>query len=188
LGLTDLASASFSELTSAPNATDETKTDYKYSIHSEDQSVGVISDVDVTQTVNAEGKIIATSIVDTAKTSLITMSLTTNVTQETWASPDLVAPNPSEVITQTTFNKAANKTMADLKVLETGNNIVTKAKALAKKAKRTLDSTQLVNAAKALKVKYANIKNGIKISYKYSGATSYACITVVKGKAITKTC
>jgi hypothetical protein len=188
LGNDDLSFASYSELTSSPNPSNGTQTDYKFSIHKGMPDSAMTTDIDVTQTVSAEGKIVSTVVTETAKTTFVTMGVTATVTQEAWATPDLVAPNPSEVITQTTFNKAANKTMADLKVLETGNNIVTKAKALAKKAKRTLDSTQLVNAAKALKVKYANIKNGIKISYKYSGATSYACITVVKGKAITKTC
>ena len=69
-----------------------------------------------------------------------------------------------------------------------GDSVVTKAKALAKKAKRSLDSSYLVSAAKAYKMKYVTIKNGIKIRSNHASATSYVCITVVKGKASTKTC
>jgi hypothetical protein len=182
--LATISGLRFSEVSSAPNATEPTSTDYSFSATlpasglMPEIAIDVVSTFDQNHLLNTQTMSITAGPITSVSTT--TLEVLNQVTL-----PTIWQDNTVDWVTlQITGQRIAAEKLVAPKTAA----IVAKAVSAAKKAKKALTSSYLVSAAKALKYAYTAIKNGLKLTAKYSGQSGSMCVTVVKGKAVTANC
>lgn len=184
----DTSKFTFSEVTSGANVTEPTSTDFSYQIKMNDPQTGITLEMTVTSTFNAEGFLTVTLIDQNMSLLGLTIESVTKLTQTIDNTIVLTPPAPSTYMTQAKFTALDYQISAELALKTNASKIVTKAKALAKSAKKPLSGSHIVAAAKALKITSKAVTNGTKLSGKYKGVTGSLCVTAFKGVATTKNC
>ena len=187
LGL-DLSNFTFGEIVKTANPADPTSTDYITETNMVDAGSGIALDMVTTQTFNAEGLLTVTLIEQDISLLGMSVSSETKLTQTIDNTLVLAAPSSSAFITSAKFTSLDRQISAEATQKTNASKIVTKAKALAKAAKKTLAGSHVSAAAKALKISSKSVTNGVKLTGKYMGVTGYLCVTAVKGVATTKNC
>ncbi|MFM2373596.1 MAG: hypothetical protein RJA75_492 [Actinomycetota bacterium] len=184
----DTSKFTFSEVTRSANVEDPTSTDYKSQIRMNDTQTGLTLDMTSTSTFNSEGLLTVTLLEQDMSLFGVTVESVTKLTQSIDNSIVLTPPATSTYMTAAKFVALDYQISAELALKTNAGKIVTKAKALAKSAKKPLSGSHIVAAAKALKITSKSVTNGTKISGKYKGVTGNLCITAYKGVASTKNC
>lgn len=184
----DTSKFTFSEVTSSANVTEPTSTDFKNQIKMNDPQTGITLDMTVTSTFNAEGFLTVTLIDQNMSLLGLTVESVTKLTQTIDNTLVLTPPAASTYMTQAKFTALDYQISAESALKTNANKIVTKAKALAKSAKKSLAGSHIVAAAKALKITSKAVTNGTKLSGKYKGVTGNLCITAYKGASSIKNC
>jgi hypothetical protein len=173
-----------SEVSSEPNAAEPTSTDYAFSasLPATDQVPAISLDAVVTYD---EAHIFKTETM-TMNAGEVTTVITTNL--EVLNQVTLPTTWQDNTVDWVTLQIMGQRIQAEKLVTPKALAIATKAAAAAKKAKKTLTSSYLISAAKALKYAYTAIKSGVKLTGKYSRQSGSVCVTAVKGKAVTAHC
>jgi len=184
----DMSKFSFGEVVKSANPLDPTSTDYKIEVKYTDLQTGMSLEMVTTQTFNSEG--FQTSTLIDQKVLLFGMTVTSNTKLTTTVDNTLVltAPDAATYITSAKFASLDKQISAETALKPNASKIVTKAKALAKSAKKPLSGKHLASAAKALKINVKSVTNGIKLTGKYKGVAGSLCVSAVKGVATTKNC
>lgn len=184
----DTSKFTFSQVTKSANVEVPTSTDFKSQIKMNDPQTGITLDMTVTSTFNAEGLLTVTLMEQNMSLLGITVESVTKLTQTIDNTIVLTPPATSTYMTAAKFIALDYQISAELALKSNASKIVTKAKALAKTAKKSLSGSHIVAAAKALKITSKAVTNGTKISGKYKGVTGNLCVTAYKGVATTKNC
>jgi hypothetical protein len=182
--LATISGLRFSEVSSAPNSLDPTSTDYSFTASLPASGLMPEITIDVLSTFN-QNHVLTTQNMSITAGPISSVSTTTLEVLNQVTLPTTWQDNSVDWVTlQVTGQRIQAEKLAAPKAVA----ITSKAVAAAKKAKKTLASSYLVSAAKALKYAYTSIKNGVKITAKYSGQSGSVCVTVLKGKAVTNHC
>lgn len=184
----DTSKFTFSEVTRTANLEVPTSTDFKSQIKMNDPQTGLILDMASTSTFNSEGLLTVTLLEQNMTLFGVTVESVTKLTQTIDNTIVLTPPATSTYMTAAKFTALDYQISAELALKTNASKIVTKAKALAKTAKKPLAGSHIVAAAKALKITSKAVTNGTRISGKYKGVTGNLCVTAYKGVATTKNC
>ncbi|NDD25637.1 MAG: hypothetical protein EB103_01980 [Actinobacteria bacterium] len=175
----------FTEMVKSVNPSDETLTDYRFSIGMD--SAGGSVRVDMITTFDANSMLVKIESNMSGVSEGITMTFL-NLVITTSVTPDVVIEAPSALIDETTIIRTSNQLIAESKSTAKAAAITKKAAELAKKAKKSVSATYLQAAAKSLKYTVTKLSNGVKLTSTVSGVKGSLCVTAYKGKTSTKNC
>lgn len=178
----------FSEVTSGPNVEDPTATDYRSAVNMTDSETGIAVSMDTVQTFNAAGFLTSTRIDQDVSLLGMKVSSTIKLTQSIDNTLVLTPPATSAYITSAKFVSLDRQISAEAALKTNATKLVTKAKSLAKTAKKPLSGSHLTSAAKSLKLKTKSIPNGTKLTGTYKGVSGSLCVTAYKGVSTIKNC
>lgn len=174
----------FSEVFSAPNSLDPTSTDYSFSVSLPADGQMPEITIDVLSTFS-QNHVLKTQNMSITVGPITSVSRTTLEVLNQATMPTTWQDNSVDWVT---LQVTGQRIQAEKLVTPKAAAVTAKAVAAAKKAKKALTSSYLTSAAKALKYAYTAIKNGVKLTAKYSGQSGSVCVTVVRGKAVTNHC
>jgi hypothetical protein len=177
------ATVIYSEVTIAPDTATPTSTVYSW----EGQFVIEIGTVVgfhmvARETFNEDGLLTAVHI---EETSAPYYSLTIDQTITPVAPQTLSFPSENQTIDVGKLVNMGHKIEAEKSLSKTVKSLVKKAKAI---GKSKVAGKHILDAAKALKLKYKSVKNGVKLSATKSKVTGSVCVTANKGKVTSVPC
>ena len=187
--VTDNPEARFSNVEKSPNPKNPNNTDYTFDL----KVPSTMSSDDFTRvhtivTISGDGKTYSAkseSEMPYFSLGIITSSATTAIT----LSPStIVVPNLKSVVNLQSLVDLSYRIMLEDSLVSLANYVVTKATALAAKAKKSLAISHLIAAAKTLPYKYTMAKGVIKLSQQWQGMKVNACISMANKKAVVKVC
>jgi hypothetical protein len=147
-------------------------------------NVGIPVTVNVyaSATFNPDGLMIAQSLQEVASPYFtITMSQTLKPSVDTM----MAFPAPEFILDAAQVIKVGHQIDAEKSLSKSVSALVKKAKAI---GKSKVAGGHIVSAAKALKLKYKAVKNGVKLSAIKSNVTGSICVVAKNGKATSAPC
>ena len=183
IGAALLDKAWFSELIKSVSPTDSSLIEYKFSV-TVAAGNNLFTQIDQTTTFNSEGELISQEL----KLDILGISSTTTSVFKITTRDKIEVPDTYEMVSLAAFKKASHQISAEKSLSSKVKALTSKATALAKSARKTLTSKQLVDGAKALKYTVASIKNGVRLSAKYQGIEGRMCLVATKGKVVATAC
>ena len=186
-GASDLATLqglTFSEVTTSPNATEPTWTDYEFTATLDNGGLLPATDMVIVSTYDQnhvfQKQKLSMNVLGMVLESTTTIEILDQLT---------IAPVPAaNYVDWSSLVAMGKRISAEKSLASKAKALSSKAAALAKSSKKTLSATQLAAAAKALKYSVTTVKNGVKLTAKYQGQAGSVCVTAVKGKPVTGNC
>ena len=189
LSLSRLPNAKFSEVVKSANLTNSADTDYGFDFSFTSQLSTKTSTGHTQVTVSGDGKTykaLTVSKIAYYGGIMVDGVVSSNLSIDTNQVVEI--PNLESAVDLQTFKTMKTQIAAEDSAKSKAQYLVTKARALASKAKQSLASSHLTQAAKTLKYTVSPIKNGVKLTTKVGGLVGGACITIINKKVYIKTC